>query len=858
MGYPFSEIEQRWQRFWEENHTFRTVDSPGRPKIYVLDMFPYPSGAGLHVGHPEGYTATDIYCRYKRMCGVNVLHPIGWDAFGLPAERYAMQTNIHPSITTTRNIDTFRRQIKMLGLSYDWSREVNTTDPLYYRWTQWIFLQMFNAWYDSREDRARTIGDLETEFAREGSAGHEDVPAFTAAEWRGMSRRNQQAVLAGFRLAYIDEIPVNWCEGLGTVLANEEVDEWVEKGYTVERRPMRQWMMRITTYADRLLKDAADLDWPASTLDQQRNWIGKSEGAWIDFPIEGCQKPATVFTTRPDTIFGATFLVLAPEHPLLDLIVTEQCRTDVEEYRASTRFKSDMERGTGEKTGVFTGAYALNPAAGTRIPVWIADYVLMGYGSGGIMAVPGHDTRDHEFASRYQLPILEVISGGNAPAEPYEGEGSVVHSSGSEISLDGIASEEAKKKIIQWLEQKGAGRGAVQFKLRDWLFSRQRYWGEPIPIIHLSDGTMKPVPDDELPLLLPDLEKFQPSGTTESPLALATEWVNVTDPETGLTGKRETNTMPQWAGSCWYYLRYLDPGNRDRFCSRESEKAWMPVDLYVGGAEHAVLHLIYARFWHKVLYDLGHVSTNEPFRKLRHQGIILGEDSRKMSKGFGNVVNPDEVVEQYGADALRLFEMFMGPLEDVKPWSMKGVEGVSRFLNRVWRLFVDRDGTFRKFTDDNDLPDELVALYHATVKKVSDDIEQLRFNTAISQMMILVNELTKRELRPRTILEPFLLILAPFAPHLAEDLWSRLGKTESLAYEPWPAFDPARIRKATVDIVLQINGKVRSRIEVPADSGREYLEQSCLADQQIQRHLDGKKPAKVIVVPNRLVNLVVR
>jgi leucyl-tRNA synthetase len=858
MGYPFREIEQRWQEYWDQHRTFETHETPGRQKMYVLDMFPYPSGAGLHVGHPEGYTATDIICRYKRMCGIQVLHPIGWDAFGLPAERYAMQTNIHPSLTTAQNINTFRRQIKMLGLSYDWSREVNTTDPSYYKWTQWIFLLIYNSWFDPRTRRARPIAELEKELEERGT---EDLPGrqpVAAGQWRELTRKERHDILAEYRLAYVDEIAVNWCEGLGTVLANEEVDEWIEKGYSVERRPMQQWMMRITAYADRLLEDAPDLDWPASTLEQQRNWIGRSEGAWIDFSLSGTKEVLTVFTTRPDTIFGATFMVLAPEHPLVRTITIPEQRQSVEDYIYQTRLKTDRERGTGAKTGVHTGAHALNPATGKQIPVWIADYVLMGYGSGAIMAVPAHDTRDFAFAKFAGLPVIEVVSGGNPSAEAFEGEGTGVNSANSEISLNGLGMAEAKSRVIGWLVERGIGRKATQYKLRDWLFSRQRYWGEPIPIVHLEDGTMKALDPGELPLLLPDLKKFQPSGTTESPLALAGDWLNVRDPDTGLTGKRETNTMPQWAGSCWYYLRYLDSTNDREFCSPAKERYWMPVDLYVGGAEHAVLHLIYARFWHKVLFDHGLVSTSEPFTRLRHQGIILGEDNRKMSKGFGNVVNPDEVVNRYGADALRLFEMFMGPLEDMKPWSMRGVEGVYRFLNRSWRLFVEEDGGFSSAIQDIPVSDRLSFVYHTTVKKVTEDIENLRFNTAISQLMIFVNELTKETVRPRSLLEPFVLLLSPFAPHIAEELWGRMGKKDSLAYESWPRYDPARTARSMVELVLQINGKVRSRIEVPVDTPRDQLEALCLADETIKSYLDGKQPVRVIAVENKLVNVVVR
>ncbi len=859
MVYPFRDIEPKWQRYWEEHATFRTSDRSDLRKAYVLDMFPYPSGAGLHVGHPEGYTATDIYCRYKRMCGINVLHPIGWDAFGLPAERYAMQTNIHPRLTTEQNIATFKRQIKMLGLSYDWDREIDTTAPAYYKWTQWIFLQLYNAWYDPRVRRARSVETLVQEFE---SAGSHDLPiekGFTADEWRGMSRKERHDLLAQFRLAYVAEVPVNWCEALGTVLANEEVPEWTDKGYTVERRPMRQWMMRITAYADRLLEDARDLDWPASTLEQQRNWIGRSEGAEIDFPLQQGGRGIRVFTTRPDTLFGATYMVLAPEHPLVQRVTDSSQRAEVEGYCEEARLKSDIERGLDtEKTGVFTGGYAVNPANGRAIPIWIADYVLMGYGTGAIMAVPAHDERDYDFAKRFGLEIVEVVSGGDITHAAYVGDGVNVNSSGPEVDLNGLPTPEAKQRIIDWLARSGRGKSAVQFKLRDWLFSRQRYWGEPIPIVHLEDGTMQALREDELPLLLPDLKKFQPSGTTESPLALATDWVEVVDHQTGLRGRRETNTMPQWAGSCWYYLRFIDPHNDSAFCAADKERLWMPVDLYVGGAEHAVLHLMYARFWHKVLFDLDKVSTKEPFLTLRHQGIILGEDSRKMSKSRGNVVNPDDVVAQYGADAMRLFEMFMGPLEDMKPWSTRGVEGVFRFLNRVWRLYVEEDGSLSGAIRDVPPEAALERVYHATVRKVGDDIEGLRFNTAIAQMMIFINEATKAQQRPRKLLEPFVLILAPFAPHLAEELWEKLGHSASLACEPWPAFDPTMLRKELVEVILQVNGKIRSKLSVAQDTPEQELERLCLADEHIRRHTDGKRIAKVIVVKNKLVNLVVR
>ena len=859
MSYPFATIEPKWQAYWDERQTFRTEPLSRKPKVFILDMYPYPSGAGLHVGHPEGYTATDIVARFRRMRGFHVLHPMGWDAFGLPAERYAMQTNIHPRITTEQNIATFRRQIKMLGLSYDWSREVDTTDPGYYKWTQWIFLQIYNSWYDQEANAARPIHTLIERFTARGSAGLPEQPSFSAEEWQGMTRKQRHDILARYRLAYVAEIPVNWCDGLGTVLANEEVDEWVEKGYSVERRPMKQWMMRITSYAERLLQDARELDWPVSTLEQQRNWIGRSEGAMVDFPMAGRPGSFRVFTTRPDTIFGATYMVLSPAHPLVDGLTAPSQRTQVEEYREQARRKSERERDVEQdKTGVFTGGMVINPATGSRIPVWIADYVLMGYGTGAIMAVPGHDERDYAFARKYALPIVEVVSGGDVHREAYVGNGLAVNSANSEVSLDGLPTPEAKSRIITWLSERNLGSPVVQFKLRDWLFSRQRYWGEPIPIVHLEDGTMQSLPEDQLPLLLPDLMKFQPSGTTESPLALATDWVTVVDPETGLKGRRETNTMPQWAGSCWYYLRFIDPANSRALCDPALERYWMPVDFYVGGSEHAVLHLMYARFWHKVLFDLGHVSTREPFTKLRHQGIILGEDSRKMSKSRGNVVNPDDVVKEYGADALRLFEMFMGPLEEMKPWSTRGVEGVFRFLNRVWRLYLDDDGNpDPRLRTDVPTP-ELERVYHATVKKVGEDIEALRFNTAIAQFMILVNEVMKTALRPRAVLEPFVLLLAPFAPHLAEELWQKLGHTTSLAYEPWPEYDPARIQSDTIEVVLQVNGKLRGKIAVPAATTEEDLKARATADEGVRKHTAGKQVVKVIVVKNRLVNIVVR
>jgi len=855
MKYDPSAIEPKWQKYWEEHGTFRVRENhPGR-KVYILDMFPYPSGAGLHVGHPEGYTATDIVARYKRMKGFHVLHPIGWDAFGLPAERYAMQTNIHPRKTTEENIATFRRQIKMLGLSYDWDREVDTTDPSYYKWTQWIFLKIYHSWFDPRVNKARPIETLVEEFETRGS---NDLPVeepFSAAQWRSMTERERQDILARFRLAYVAEVPVNWCEELGTVLANEEVDEWVEKGYSVERRPMRQWMMRITAYAERLLVDAEELDWPSSTIEQQRNWIGRSEGAEIDFLVDGSDRTIRVFTTRPDTIFGATYLVLAPEHPLVGQLTDPARRDDVVRYQRAASLKSELDRGLEkEKSGVFIGRYAVNPATKKKIPIWVADYVLMGYGTGAIMGVPGQDERDWEFAEKFGLPIVRTVQPPDGfLGKAYTGDGPAVNSG----FLDGLNVDAARERVIRWLEEEKLGAGKVTYKLRDWLFSRQRYWGEPIPIIHWEDGTMSAVPESELPLLLPDLEKFQPSGTTESPLALAEDWVRVEDPRTGRKGRRETNTMPQWAGSCWYYLRYLDPQNDRIFCDLDREKYWMPVDLYIGGAEHAVLHLMYARFWHKVLYDLGYVSTKEPFLKLRHQGTILGEDSRKMSKSRGNVVNPDTVVAEYGADAMRLFEMFMGPLEEVKPWSTRGVEGVYRFLNRVWRLFIGEHGSIETGLVEIDSDPEFERLFHQTVRKVGEDIEALRFNTAISQMMIFINEAYKLEKKPRQLMEQFVLLLAPFAPHMAEELWQRLGHSASLAAEPWPAYDPEKARMKSIEVVFQVNGKVRSKAQVPAGTPEAELETIALNDANVKRHIDGKRIARKIVVRDKLVNLVV-
>jgi leucyl-tRNA synthetase len=808
--YPFTELEKKWQTYWEERQTFRTPHEPdpAKPKYYVLDMFPYPSGDGLHVGHPEGYTATDITARYKRMRGFNVLHPMGWDAFGLPAENYAIKTGTHPRATTEKNINRFREQLKSLGFSYDWEREVATTDPGYYRWTQWIFLQLYK---------------------------------------KG--------------LAYQAEIPVNWCPALGTVLANEEVVNGKSErgGHPVVRKPMRQWILKITAYAERLLADLDDLDWSESIKDMQRNWIGKSEGAEVAFRVDDSDHSFTVFTTRPDTLFGATYVVLAPEHPLVLAITPPDHRAAVETYREAATRKSDLERTElqKEKSGVFTGAFAINPVNGARIPVWIADYVLWGYGTGAIMAVPAHDERDHAFARTYDLPIIEVVSGGDPAEAAYTGDGRLVNSSSDRFSIDGLAVPEAKAATIAWLEEQALGTRKVNYKLRDWLFSRQRYWGEPFPVIFV-DGEPRPLPEDALPLELPDVATYTPSGTGESPLATITDWVNTIDPVTGAPAVRETNTMPQWAGSCWYYLRYIDPRNDCAPVDPALEKYWMPVDLYVGGAEHAVLHLLYARFWHKVLYDAGVVSTREPFRKLVNQGMILGEDNQKMSKSRGNVINPDQVVDQYGADALRLYEMFMGPLEQSKPWSMRGVEGVFRFLGRVWRLVIEEETDALDARVKDIEPDAAQKkVLHATIKKVTEDLEGMRYNTAIAAMMEFVNEAMKWEVRPVPVLRPFVLLVSPFAPHLGEELWARLGGTDSLAYAPWPAYDPACLVEDTVEVAVQVNGKVRGRIAAPRDADQATLLALAKAEPAVAAQLDGKTIRKEIVVPGRLVNLVV-
>lgn len=804
MSFNHQEIDKKWQKYWADNKTFKTVNDNSKPKFFALDMFPYPSGAGLHVGHPLGYIATDILSSFKRMQGYNVLHPMGWDAFGLPAEQYALDTGNDPAEFTAKNIATFKRQMNDLGFSYDWDREINTTDPKYYKWTQWIFIQLFN---------------------------------------RG--------------LAYVDEVPVNWCPALGTVLANEEVIDGKSErgGHPVERRPMRQWILRITEYADRLLEDLDELDWPESLKEMQRNWIGRSEGAEVTFTIDGTEHSFDVFTTRPDTLFGATYAVLAPEHKLVAEITTAEQRAQVDAYLDKVKTKSDLERTdlAKEKTGVFTGAYAVNPINGAKIPVWIADYVLATYGTGAIMAVPAHDERDYEFAKEFGLEIKEVLAGGDISKEAFIGDGEHINSD----FLNGLNKEEGITKAIAWLEEKGVGEKKISYRLRDWLFSRQRYWGEPIPVIHWEDGTMTTVPQEELPLMLPKTNDIRPSGTGESPLANIDEWVNVVDPVTGKKGRRETNTMPQWAGSCWYYLRYIDPDNDEMIIDPELAKRWLPVDIYVGGAEHAVLHLLYARFWHKVLYDIGVVHTKEPFQKLFNQGMILGENNEKMSKSKGNVINPDDIVASHGADTLRLYEMFMGPLEASKAWSTNGLDGARRFLDRIWRLFIDDNGAVSsKVVDTNDGKLELA--YHQTVKKVTEDFEAMRYNTAISQMMVFINECYKVDSVPKEYAEGFVQMLSPVARHIAEELWQKFGHTETITYSAWPTFDPSKLVEDEVEIVVQVLGKVRAKIKVAKDISKEDLEATALADEKVKEFIVGKDVIKVVVIPGKLVNIVVK
>ena len=841
--YPFDQIEPKWQAIWDEREFFHAPNpgeqgfDPAKPKFYVLDMFPYPSGAGLHVGHPEGYTATDIVARYKRLRGFNVLHPMGWDAFGLPAEQYAIKTGQHPAITTRENVAKFKSQLKRIGFSYDWQREINTTDPKYYKWTQWIFLQIYNSWFNPETNRAEPI-----------------------STYRGTDPDS-------VRLAYVADVPVNWCPELGTVLANEEVVDGKSEvgGFPVVRRPMRQWTLRITAFAERLLDGLDELDWPEGIKLLQRNWIGRSQGAEIDFKIENVDQQIRVFTTRPDTVYGGTFLVLAPEHSLVDLIVTEEQWPAVREYRERAARKSELERVdlSKEKTGVFTGAYAINPATDKKIPIWIADYVLLGYGTGAIGGVPAHDERDLEFAKKFDLPIVVVVQPtGDEPALGFTGEGIAINSP----IINGLTSAEAKKKITAWLEERGSGKQAINYKLRDWLFSRQRYWGEPFPIVW-ENGKHRALPEKELPLVPPPLDDYKPTGTGEPPLAKAKEWIRYSD-----KAMREMNTMPQWAGSCWYYLRFSDPHNDGRFVGKEAERYWMGgdkpggVDLYVGGTEHAVLHLLYARFWQKVLFDLGYVSKPEPFQRLVNQGVILGEDNQKMSKSRGNIVNPDDVIDQHGADAFRCYEMFMGPLEQMKPWSTHGVEGVARFLARVWRLLMTENQAgeweLSKKIKAIDATKAQQKLLHATIKKVTEDIESFSFNTAISQMMIFVNGFTNADAIPLSVMRTFLILLNPFAPHISSELWERLSAEfgdarGDVTQQSWPAYDERLLIEDEVEIVIQINGKLRDRMKMPIAATEEELKAVAMSNPKVQDRIAGKAVRKVIVVPKKLVNIVV-
>ena len=930
--YDFQRIEPKWQDYWKQNETFK-VDSfeAGREKLYALDMFPYPSGSGLHVGHPEGYTATDIVCRYGRNRGKQVLHPMGWDAFGLPAEEYAIKTQTHPAVTTYKNIDEFRRQLQMLGFSYDWSREFATTDEDYYRWTQWIFLQLFDTWYDAGHEWTGPDGKQRTGKGRPIS--ELPIPDDVQAKGEEAVRVYQDAK----RLAYQHEAPVNWCPALGTVLANEEiVDGKSERGgHPVERFPLRQWMLRITSYADRLINELDDLNWSESIKDMQRNWIGRSTGAEVDFFVVGWAPPTSttdgrepaggqsppyeawkaarlktgfsekpggdvlrVYTTRPDTLYGATYMVIAPEHSFVEKLTTPEQKEAVDAYVKQSSLKSDLDRTdlAKDKSGVFTGSYAINPVNGEKVPVWIADYVLISYGTGAIMAVPAHDERDWEFAKKFSIPIITVVAptdtadgtqsredakegqqtdtlrdlvSSREPAEVFSGKGVAINSG----EYDGTPTDDFKAKIAADLASAGLGSEAVNFKLRDWLFSRQRYWGEPFPIWHELDadgnetGLMRVDADDELPVVLPEMEKFKPTGTPEPMLSTAPEsWLYKTADD-GTKLKRETNTMPQWAGSCWYYLRFADPKNSDCFLDPEVEKSWLPVDLYVGGAEHAVLHLLYARFWHKVLFDRGHVSTCEPFQKLVNQGMILGEadpetgKAEKMSKSRGNVINPDDVVKDYGADALRLYEMFMGPLEQVKPWSMKGVEGVYRFLARVWRMITDEEADeirLHPSVQDADLNEDQERIVHKTIKAVTEDIEKLSFNTAISRMMEFTNEFSPQEVRPKSAMETLTILLSPFAPHIAEELWQLLGHDNTLAFEPWPTFDESKIAEAEIEIPIQVNGKLKAKVKVPTGADNATIEAAAKQNASVASNLEGKTVVKVIVVPGRLVNFVVR
>jgi leucyl-tRNA synthetase len=861
MKYNHLEIEKKWQDFWYENKIFKTpvlneLDK-SKPKYYVLDMLPYPSGDGLHVGHPEGYTATDIISRYKRMRGFNVLHPMGWDAFGLPAEQFAIKKQIHPRIGVDECVKRFREQLKSLGFSYDWDREINTTDEKYYKWTQWMFLKIFNSYFDEKENKAKPIEFLQ-------------IP-------EGLSENEKYEYINSQRLAFLSESPVNWCPELGTVLANEEVAEQTEKGYTVVRKNLLQWKIRITKYARRLIDGLDKLKWPENIKKLQTNWIGRSEGVSVKFKIKSENftglKDIEVFTTRPDTLFGATYMVLAPEHPFIKDITTKEQLSSVEAYIDKAAKKSELERTELDKTktGEFTGAFAINPVNEKEFPVLIADYVLMSYGTGAIMSVPGHDERDMEFAVKYNLPIVPVVQPANLGKDEtevfyesirngklcYTDDGISVNSG----LISGLTTSQAKEKMNSWLEENGVGKKSINYKLRDWLFSRQRYWGEPFPVIHLEDGKIKALKEDILPVTLPDVKSYKPSGTGESPLAIIDEWVNTIDTETGQKAKRETNTMPQWAGSCWYYMRYVDPDNSEIFCSKENDSYWMPVDLYIGGSEHAVLHLLYARFWHKVLFDLGFVNSDEPFQQLFNQGMILGEDGVKMSKSRGNVINPDDMINEFGADSMRLFEMFMGPLEATKPWSNEGMAGMNRFLNRVWRLVVNEhtEELNGAITDEEPSP-EIKKLLHQTIKKITRDIEDgdMKFNTSIAQMMIFVNELYKKDKISKSVLNTFVLLLAPYAPHISEELWQRLGNENSISYQKWPVYEEELTKEEKVTIVFSVNGKVRSKAEMTIDSDDKSLQQAAMDDPVIIKHITGKNIIKIITVKNKMVNLVVK
>lgn len=889
MKYEHLLIEKKWQDFWVQNKVFRTPDldeiDKSKPKYYVLDMLPYPSGDGLHVGHPEGYTATDIIARYKRMRGFNVMHPMGWDAFGLPAEQFALKKQIHPRIGVEECVIRFRSQLQALGFSYDWDREINTTDESYYKWTQWMFLKLYNSYFDTAENKAKPISELTIPVALEG--------------------KDRDDYIDSQRLAFISESPVNWCPELGTVLANEEVPEQLEKGYTVVRKAMKQWKLRITKYAQRLIDDLEKLDWPENIKKLQTNWIGRSEGAVIKFKVKSESlngvREIEVFTTRPDTLFGATYMVFAPEHPLINDITTPDKRDEVDDYIQTAARKSDLERSelSKEKSGVFTGAYAVNPANNIEIPIYISDYVLMSYGTGAIMSVPGHDERDSEFAVKFGLEIIPVVANEKFKHVAFKkissangdiiisGKGleKLISSSSTEFSqyledvkngklcyteegyainsgfLTGLKTSKAKEKMIKWLEDKSIGRRNINYRLRDWLFSRQRFWGEPFPLVYFDEHTIKALREEDLPVTLPNVSSYTTSKTGESPLSLIEDWVHVTDKQSGKNVKRETNTMPQWAGSCWYYLRYIDPNNDEIFCDKEKEQYWMPVDLYIGGSEHAVLHLLYARFWHKVLFDLGYVTTSEPFGSLYNQGMILGEDGVKMSKSRGNVINPDDMINQYGADSVRLFEMFMGPLDATKPWSNEGIAGIHRFLSRVWRLVVDeRTGDLNSKIFDDNPTEEMNKLLHFTIKKLTNDIEDgdMKFNTSIAQMMIFINELYKAEKISREIINTFVLLLSPYAPHLAEELWQRMGNKNSLAFEKWPVYDELLTKASLITVAFSVNGKVRAKKEIENDLPEKDLEQIALDDESVKKHIFGKEIIKIIIVKNKMVNVVVK